>query len=57
MMLFGLEGPQPLIRGSLDVVYHLKYFYVMCCMCDDMIVVGVDIGVHDNPLYGDMWQF
>ncbi len=21
--------------GSLDVVYHLGYFYVMCCMCDN----------------------
>jgi hypothetical protein len=20
---------------GLDVMYHLKYFYVMCCMCDD----------------------
>lgn len=29
----------------------------MCCMCDDMIVVGINIGVHDNQLYGDMWLF
>jgi len=20
---------------DLNVVYNLKYFYVMCCMCDD----------------------
>jgi hypothetical protein len=20
---------------GLDVVYHLRYFYVMCCICDD----------------------
>jgi hypothetical protein len=24
-----------LIGGGLDMVYHLGYFYVMCCMCGD----------------------
>jgi hypothetical protein len=34
-MLFGLRGLQPQIRGNLDVMYHLGYYYVMCCECAD----------------------
>jgi hypothetical protein len=30
VMLFGLKGPQPQIRGGLNVVYNSNYFYVMC---------------------------
>jgi hypothetical protein len=23
------------LHFGLNMVYHLRYFYVMCCMCDD----------------------
>ncbi len=35
MTLFGLGGTQPQIGGGSDVVYHSRYFYVMCCECGD----------------------
>ncbi len=46
------------ILNHLHVVYHLRYFYVMCCMCVmTTIIVNVDIGTHDNKLESKTWKF
>jgi len=34
----------------LDGVYHLGYFYVMCCECDEM-VIGIDIEAHNKNIH------
>jgi len=35
---------------GLDVVYHLKYFYVMCCECVTMMVIGTNIRMHNMTI-------
>jgi hypothetical protein len=35
---------------GLDVVYHLEYFYVLCCECGDTMVIGANIGTHNMAI-------
>jgi hypothetical protein len=33
---------------DLNAMYHSMHFYVVCCECGNTMVIGIDIGVHDN---------